>query len=72
MTFMTAPASALPNRSDSDRMIEIWAANLDVKDVSLAPFMPARIEHIATDPARAERLRELIARAQGRGAGIIL
>ena len=64
--------SILPSTDtrEPNQMIETWAANLALDDVTLAPFMPARLP-LATpdsgpliDPETA-RLRQLIAQAKG-------
>jgi hypothetical protein len=69
---MTAHNPPIPPRRDATELLEIWAANLEAHDVTLAPFMPARLGALAPEDAAADRLRELIARAQGRRQTIIL
>jgi len=59
-------------RRGTAELHEVWAANLDAEDVTLAPFMPVRAGALATGDAESWRLRELIARAQGKRRAIIL
>ena len=64
--------STLPptDRRDSNELIENWAANLALDDVTLAPFMPSRLPLAAPESSRssdpqAARLHQLIALAKG-------
>ncbi|MBI5768171.1 MAG: hypothetical protein HZA93_10270 [Verrucomicrobia bacterium] len=69
-TVPSPSASAEPHR----QLIELWAANLALPDVKLAPFMPARLIPLdcpKTDH-EGERVLRLIERAQGKRLGIIL
>ena len=73
---MNTPIPSAPTYRDPEELIEIWAANLELEDVTLAPFMPARLTSATPGAPRCEarttRINQLIARAQGRRSGIIL
>jgi hypothetical protein len=70
--------STLPQTDDHplNEMIETWAANLALDDVTLAPFMPSRLPCAAPDSSphvdpQTARLHQLIARAKGQHREII-